>query len=440
VAAQSTENAEARAFFDQGNRAFERSQRAAGARRERLLAEALEAYVASLAVVRSKNALFNAGVVLATLGRSAEAFVYFEEYLALPGLLADEVTAAREQQERLRPAIALLRVVSQPAGAEVRVDRVDLRPIGHTPRVVPLMPGPHQLHVRAEHYAPASVSVVAEAGTAPDANVTLTPLPILLTVQVELEDSEREQPLAITIDGEAVPLGVGTEVMPGSHELVARTADGRRAIRNVEVALGSEPLTLTLELPPSTPPAQTTAPITTTTSPAQDPARAVDLDPHLDDTREDDTRRHPRPRPGLQAATWVGSFGLGVAAAAYAGRARTFRDRHDELALDDGTPLAEREALARLVYSDQRHAARVSKVLTAVTAAVTVSAVLLTWRGRRARRAARAGSTDGTGSTDRTDNADRSTSQASDRRLRLQTNLDPPSSPGLVVLVEGSLP
>ena len=113
VQAQSTENAEARAFFDQGNRAFERSQRVMGsARRQELLEEALAAYVSSLAIVRSKNALFNAGVTLAALGRAAEAYSYFGEYLALPGLTEEERRAGDEQRAALLGRVMMVSVRS----------------------------------------------------------------------------------------------------------------------------------------------------------------------------------------------------------------------------------------------------------------------------------------------------------------------------------------
>ncbi|MCA9537204.1 MAG: PEGA domain-containing protein, partial [Myxococcales bacterium] len=162
--AQSTDNAEARAFFDQGNRAFERSQRATGARRVALLEEALAAYVASLSVVRSKNALFNAGVTLAALGRSAEAYSYFGEYLALPGLSAEERAAADAQRAALMSGLMMVSVRSTPAGAEVRVDRADLGVVGRTPVEVPLSPGEHVLLLRADGYEDAAVLVVSVAG------------------------------------------------------------------------------------------------------------------------------------------------------------------------------------------------------------------------------------------------------------------------------------
>jgi len=167
VEAQSTENAEARAFFEQGNRSFERSQRvASGSRRIALLEEALAAYVASLAIVRSKNALFNAGVTLAELGRGAEAYSYFGEYLALSGLTEEERAAADAQRAALLGRVMMVSVRSTPSGAEVRVDRADLQALGRTPVDVPLDPGEHVVLVRGADGRDRAHRVLAVAGEA----------------------------------------------------------------------------------------------------------------------------------------------------------------------------------------------------------------------------------------------------------------------------------
>ena len=69
------------------------SRRAAHAARQRttLLQRSLEAYVDSLRIVRSRNALFNAAIVLGELGRNDESFNYFGEYLRIEELPAETV-------------------------------------------------------------------------------------------------------------------------------------------------------------------------------------------------------------------------------------------------------------------------------------------------------------------------------------------------------------
>ena len=62
LAQTASENAEARVYFQEGNRLYEQSSRARGEQRTALLRRSLEAYVDSLRIVRSRNALFNAAV------------------------------------------------------------------------------------------------------------------------------------------------------------------------------------------------------------------------------------------------------------------------------------------------------------------------------------------------------------------------------------------
>ena len=53
-----TGNAEARTYFEEGNRLYQEASRARGSQRTNLLQRSLEAYVDSLQIVRSRNALF----------------------------------------------------------------------------------------------------------------------------------------------------------------------------------------------------------------------------------------------------------------------------------------------------------------------------------------------------------------------------------------------
>ena len=135
VLAQASDvNAEARVFFDRGNELFEQAGRARGRRQRRLLEEALQSYVSALRIVRSRNALFNAAVVLEQLERADEAFAYYREYLAIPGLTDDERAQGETRLDGIRPLIAVIDIASTPiAGVQVFVDRLDLAARGETP-------------------------------------------------------------------------------------------------------------------------------------------------------------------------------------------------------------------------------------------------------------------------------------------------------------------
>jgi tetratricopeptide (TPR) repeat protein len=155
VAAQgTTENAEARVYFEEGNRLFQEASRARGTHRTRLLQRSLEAYVDSLRIVRSRNALFNAAIVLGELGRYDESFNYFSEYLRIEGLSEVDRADADRRRDELRVKVAVLRVITEPDGALVWVDRKDLAPRGQTPIELALRPGKHSAFLEKQGYAP----------------------------------------------------------------------------------------------------------------------------------------------------------------------------------------------------------------------------------------------------------------------------------------------
>ena len=141
-------------YFEEGNRLFEQANRARAAQRTELLQRSLEAYVDSLRIVRSRNALFNAAIVLGELGRNDEAFNYFSEYLAIEGLTEADRENASARRDALRTEVAVLQVTSEPEGALLWVDRKDLAPRGETPIELALPPGEHRAFVEKEGFEP----------------------------------------------------------------------------------------------------------------------------------------------------------------------------------------------------------------------------------------------------------------------------------------------
>src|SRR5688572_21342467 len=112
-------NSEARVFFERGNEHLQRASSLRGSRRTRELQQAMSEYVNSLRIVRTKNCVFNAGVALEMLGRLEEAYDYFAEYVTMPGITPEENTEGINRRDALRPRVAVLRITSVPAGAEV---------------------------------------------------------------------------------------------------------------------------------------------------------------------------------------------------------------------------------------------------------------------------------------------------------------------------------
>ncbi len=236
--ARADENAEARVYFEQGNRALARAMSLRGARRTRLLEEALDAYVQSLRIVRSRNVVYNAGVTLEALGRYAEAFAYVEEYLGNTDLEDAERHEAEAKLDALRTHVAVVAVTSEPPGAEVRIDRRDLAPIGTTPIEVAVGDGPHTIHLSLAGYTERELSVVGQVGERVEAAGTLEPRPVTLIVRAPGD-------LPLTVNGTPVRSGVPFDVLPGRHLI----RYGNDMERRIVVEPGQEPTTIDLEAP-----------------------------------------------------------------------------------------------------------------------------------------------------------------------------------------------
>ena len=194
-AAQGTsENAEARVYFQEGNRLYEQASGARGAQRTTLLQRSLEAYVDSLRIVRSRNALFNAAIVLGELGRNDESFNYFGEYLRIEELPAGDREDATRRRDALRSEVAVLQVITEPEGASLWVDRKDLAPRGRTPIELALPPGEHRTFIERDGYTSVERTQKAVRGETVVMELALLPLPIVPGPEPELVPAEPPPP------------------------------------------------------------------------------------------------------------------------------------------------------------------------------------------------------------------------------------------------------
>jgi hypothetical protein len=180
-----TENAEARVYFEEGNRLFEEASAARGSRRETLLQRALAAYVDSLQIVRSRNALFNAAIVLGELERHDESFNYFTEYLGVEGLSEADRADATRRRDALRERVAVLEIVTEPEGALLWVDRKDLAPRGETPIEVAIPEGDHRLFLEREGFVEQELARRAVRGETTRVAVVFEPMPVPPPAQAE---------------------------------------------------------------------------------------------------------------------------------------------------------------------------------------------------------------------------------------------------------------
>jgi len=216
VAQSTSENAEARVYFQEGNRLFQQASRADGSKRITLLQRSLEAYVDSLQIVRSRNALFNAAIVLEELDRNDESFNYYTEYLRIEGLTETDREEAAKRRDALRPKVAVLRVSSEPEAAQLWIDRKDLAARGATPIELAVAPGQHQVFVEKEGYFPTERAMTMVRGEATVLELTLEALPVEPVVEVAPDVPTRKPRLrnaaigtaASTIATAAVGLGL----------------------------------------------------------------------------------------------------------------------------------------------------------------------------------------------------------------------------------------
>ncbi|MCZ6805817.1 MAG: PEGA domain-containing protein [Deltaproteobacteria bacterium] len=246
VAQSTSENAEARVYFEEGNRLFQQASRASGSKRTTLLQRSLEAYVDSLQIVRSRNALFNAAIVLEELDRNDESFNYYTEYLRIEGLTEADREEASRRRDALRPKVAVLRVSSEPEAAQLWVDRKDLAARGETPIEVAVPPGQHRVFVEKEGYVPAERALKMVHGEATVLDLRLEPLPVEPVVEAGPADTYEKPRLrnaaigtaASTIATAAVGLGLSLKARSlhdeydnaaAQYEMTGEPADLQRA-------------------------------------------------------------------------------------------------------------------------------------------------------------------------------------------------------------------
>lgn len=188
-------------------------ERGAELYRERRFGEALEAMVASNRLVPNANVVFNVAQIYELLERPLDAFNWYQRHLQFT-LDDDARSRAARRVDALRPHVAVLQVQSDPAGAELYLDRVELGAVGRAPSVLAVPPGAHTVIARLAGYRDASVRVHASlAATA----VTVLGLQQLVG-RVDLQSEPKGASVFVT--GQSHALGV----TPLSLELPAGPA------------------------------------------------------------------------------------------------------------------------------------------------------------------------------------------------------------------------
>jgi len=166
---------EADVAFEVGNAAYNKGD----------YVEALRSYFTSYRLVPNRNVLYNIARCYEELTRYNEAYRYYNDLAQQEGLSASDTTSVRRALERLRPKVALVRVTTQPPGAEVYVEREDLGSRGLSPQTLALPAGRHKVMVRRKGYHPAEQTITVARGRSVSQDFTLE----LITGVVELTGS-----------------------------------------------------------------------------------------------------------------------------------------------------------------------------------------------------------------------------------------------------------
>lgn len=121
---------------------------------------ALERFLASNRLVPNHNVAFNIAYTYLQLGRYPEAFRYFTEIRSGE---RDPAQLSRIDQaiERIRRHVSVLSLETEPAGATLYLDRVDLGARGRSPRRLGVAPGTYRVIAELAGHHSASVEVRA---------------------------------------------------------------------------------------------------------------------------------------------------------------------------------------------------------------------------------------------------------------------------------------
>jgi hypothetical protein len=178
--AQTESEAEARAqrLFDQGRELYEAHR----------LLEALNAFIESDRIAPTPNVAFNIAQLCTLLGRSEDAFNWYQRFLAFD-LEPERAAQGEALAAELRAHVAVLDISVAPADAVTSIDRADLDRSARSPRWLAVTPGAHTIAARADGYVPREVDVEAVRGALVRVAVTLDPMPGTLSITSDPSDA-----------------------------------------------------------------------------------------------------------------------------------------------------------------------------------------------------------------------------------------------------------
>jgi hypothetical protein len=136
--------------------------------------EAAREYFALRRLSDSPQVLFNLALCFDALDEADQAFFYFASFVDGDGISEDNRRYAQAALQRLRSRVAQVRVLSEPLGADVYIDKREYGSYGQTPLVVPVKAGRRQLWLEKAGFRATSLQVRAQRGKEVEARAELT--------------------------------------------------------------------------------------------------------------------------------------------------------------------------------------------------------------------------------------------------------------------------
>lgn len=200
--------------------------------------KALRAFLLADAVTPSPRSLYNIALCADLTHERTLAFAYFDEYLEGGDTDTERRADAQQRMQALEQRLAVVRVISDPPGASIIVDRAELGSFGRAPRRLALDPGEHTVHLELDGYLPGTATVTARTGATSEARVTLAPRTGTLSLDLEPKTAV----VQLTRAGVALPegwQGHDLQLAVGAYH-VRVTAPGHTAVaRDVTVREGA---------------------------------------------------------------------------------------------------------------------------------------------------------------------------------------------------------
>jgi outer membrane receptor protein involved in Fe transport len=209
-------------------------------------AAALAHFLASNRLAKNRNVLFNIALTYEKLAQLPEAYRYYER--SLEGETdAASVSRIRAALGRLAPRVPLLRIVTEPPGAHLYIDRRDLGERGTAPQTMALTAGSHRVFAELDGYRLAQSEPV-ELRTGAEQTVSLRLERIVGTIRLsgsagaavhlDLEDST-----------DSCQSPCDTPAAPGQHTLIV-SKPGYRTARVPITVEADQVASLALDLLP----------------------------------------------------------------------------------------------------------------------------------------------------------------------------------------------